>query len=197
MIIASAGPGRGYPDAVIASTERPRRIIVYGVTGSGKSTLAAQIGRRLGIPWHSVDDLMWEPGWVPVPADEQRARIAALCDEAEWVLDSAYGAWLDVPLSRADLVVGLDFPRWVSLTRLLRRTAVRVVRRTEVCNGNRESVRGAISADSIVAWHFRSFARKRDRMRRWHADPSGPPILLLQSPRAVSRWLDTLPTSPR
>ena len=41
-----------------------RRIVVYGVTGSGKSTLAARIGARLGLPYHSVDDLTWEPGWV-------------------------------------------------------------------------------------------------------------------------------------
>ena len=180
---------------MISRTGRPCRIIVYGVTGSGKTTLAAQIGRRLGIPWHSVDDLMWEPGWVPVPAEEQRARITALCDETEWVLDSAYGAWLDVPLARADLIVGLDFHRWVSLTRLLRRTAKRLVRRTEVCNGNRETVKGVVAADSIVVWHFRSFARKRARMRRWHADPSGPQVVLFRSPGAVRRWLEALPRS--
>ncbi len=178
---------------MIAGTGRPSRIVVYGVTGSGKPTLAAQIGERLGIAWHSIDDLMWEPGWVPVPAEEQRARITALCDGAEWVIDSAYGAWLDVPLARTDLIVGLDFPRWVSLSRLLRRTAERVVRRTEVCNGNRETVKDILSSDFIVAWHFRSFARKRDRLRLWHADPSGPRVLLFRSPRAVGRWLETLP----
>ncbi len=178
---------------MISSTGRPSRILVYGVTGSGKTTLAARIGGRLRIPWHSVDDLMWEPGWVQVPAEEQRARITALCDQAEWVLDSAYGTWLDVPLARAELVVGLDFPRWVSLTRLLWRTTQRLVRRTEVCNGNRETVKDVLSADSILVWHFKSFARKRDRMRRWHADPSGPPILLFRSPGAVSRWLKALP----
>jgi adenylate kinase family enzyme len=41
---------------------RPSKILVYGVTGSGKTTLARQIGERLGLPWHSVDDLTWEPG---------------------------------------------------------------------------------------------------------------------------------------
>jgi adenylate kinase family enzyme len=50
-----------------------RRIVVYGVTGSGKSTLAARIGQRLGVPYHSVDDLTWEPGWVQVPDEVQRA----------------------------------------------------------------------------------------------------------------------------
>lgn len=167
-----------------------RRILVYGVTGSGKSTLAARIARQRGLPYHSVDDLTWEPGWVAVPDDVQRARIAAVCATDSWVLDSAYGIWKDIPLARADLVVGLDFPRRLSLSRLVRRTARRIVLRTEICNGNRERLRNLLwPADSIVVWHFRSFARKQRRMRAWHADPAMPPVVLLRSPAEVERWL--------
>jgi adenylate kinase family enzyme len=54
-----------------------QRILVYGVTGSGKTTLAARISAATGIPWHSVDDLTGEAGWVPVPTKEQRRRIVA------------------------------------------------------------------------------------------------------------------------
>jgi len=88
-----------------------RRIFVYGVTGSGKTTLAEQLSVVTGVPWHSVDDLTWEPGWVEVPGDEQRRRIQAVCDGHEWILDTAYGQWLDVPLARVELIVGLDYPR--------------------------------------------------------------------------------------
>jgi adenylate kinase family enzyme len=170
--------------------ERPSRILVYGVTGSGKSTLARRIGERFGLPWHSVDDLTWEPGWVQVSDDVQRARIAAICAQPEWVLDSAYGAWADVPLSSADLVVGLDFPRWLSLSRLLRRTLVRAVRRTRICNGNVESWSAMFSTDSIVVWHFKSFKRKQRRMRQWQTDPAMPQVLLFRSSRAVDEWLN-------
>ncbi len=54
------------------------RILVYGVTGSGKSTMAAAISSATGIPWYSVDDLTWEPGWMEVPIEEQRLRIDAI-----------------------------------------------------------------------------------------------------------------------
>ena len=171
---------------------RPKRIVVYGVTGSGKSTLAAQIAARLGLPWHSVDDLTWETGWVQVPVEVQRARITAICEGPEWVLDSAYGSWRDVPMARADLVVGLDLPRLVSLGRLVRRTMGRLVRGTEICNGNRESLRDVLGPESIIRWHFRSFARKRRTMRGWLSDPAAPPVVLLRSRGAVRRWLDTL-----
>ncbi len=71
---------------------------MYGVTGSGKTTMARQIAARTGLPWHEVDNLTWEPGWVTVPADEQRRRIAAICAGERWILDTAYGSWIEVPL---------------------------------------------------------------------------------------------------
>ena len=139
-------------------------------------------------------DLTWEPNWVPVPDDVQRERIAAICAGDAWVLDHAYGKWVDIPLARADLIVGLDLARWRSFGRLLRRSIGNVVRGTPTCNGNRETFRQSfLSKDSILSWHVQSFARKRARMRAWHADPSMPPVVLLRTPAQVDAWFDGLP----
>ena len=167
-----------------------RRIVVYGVTGSGKSTLAEQISVTTGIPWQAVDELTWQPGWVEVPREEQRRRIEAICDAPEWILDAAYGSWLEVPLRRAQVVVALDYPRWLSLRRVVRRTLRRLVRQMPVCNGNRETLRRMLSRrDSIIAWHCKSFAGKRSRIRAWADDPAGPAVVLLTSPRATRTFL--------
>jgi adenylate kinase family enzyme len=165
------------------------RVLIYGVTGSGKTTLARRVAERTGLPWHSVDDLTWEPGWIEVPADEQRRRITAICAGERWVLDAAYGKWIDVPLARVELIVALDYARWRSLSRLIRRTLLRAVDRRRICNGNTETFRQAFSRDSIIAYHFQSFARKRARMRSWAADPAGPEVVRLASPAAARRWL--------
>ena len=63
--------------------------------------MARKVAELTGLPWHPVDELTWEPGWVAVPPDEQRRRIAAICAGEQWVLDSAYGTWRDVVLARA------------------------------------------------------------------------------------------------
>jgi adenylate kinase family enzyme len=166
-----------------------RKILVYGATGSGKSIMAASVGALTGIPATSVDDICWSPGWVQMPPEEQIARFDALTRTDSWVLDSAYGPWRDLAHQRADLVVALDYPRLVSLGRLLRRTRARIVDQQEICNGNHESWRTVFARDSLVVWHFTSFRRKRAEMRAWEAAASGPPVIRLRRPAHARAFL--------
>jgi len=114
----------------------PDRVLVHGVTGSGKSTAALAIGARTGHPVTLVDELTWLPGWVPVDGEVQRELIGEVVAGERWLLDSAYGDWLDVVLPHAELVVGLDYPRWLSLGRLVRRTVSAAITKEPRCNGN-------------------------------------------------------------
>jgi adenylate kinase family enzyme len=177
-----------------------RRILVYGVTGSGKSTLAARVATRLDLPYYAMDDLTWDAGWVSVPEQEQeqeqeqRRRVAEVVANECWVIDASYGIWNDLVLDRVELIVGLDLPRAISLSRLLRRTLSNVVRRTPTCNGNIESWRTSFfDRESILVWHFKSFKRKQTRMRHWHSSPGFPETVMLRSPAEVERWFAALP----
>lgn len=180
------------PAADSAVVRRAHRLLIYGVTGSGKSVAARRIAERLGVPCHLADELTWEKRWTPVDQDEQRRRFAAIAAQQSWVLDTAYGAWLNVIIPRTDLIVGLDYPRWFSLSRLVRRTAARVIDKRPICNGNVETVRGVLGTNSILRWHFRSFARKRSRMHAWRAAQDGPPILLFHRNSELEAWITSL-----
>jgi adenylate kinase family enzyme len=168
------------------------RILIHGVTGSGKSTAAAAIAARRGLPLVLADEIGWLPGWVGRPLDAQRAMVADASAGDAWVFDSTYTAWRDVMIDRVELVVGLDYPRWLSLGRLVRRTARRIRTREEVCNGNYETLAKAFARDSIIVWHFRSWKRKRAVMRALEADADAPPTLLFRHPRELRRWIDAL-----
>lgn len=180
------------PAATLADVMRARRILVYGCTGSGKSTLALALGRLRGLQVTLIDELTWEPGWVSTPPQERDARVLPRYAAEEWVIDTAYGVHRHVAHARADVIVGLDYPRVLSLGRLLRRTARRIVRREPCCNGNIETLGRTLSRDSIIAWHFRSWARKRAVMRGWAAAPEGTPVLLLDRPRDADLLLAAL-----
>lgn len=172
-------------------TDHPR-VVLHGVTGSGKSTLAARLAGLTGAPHVSVDDLMWRPGWVQLTADEQVEAIRPWAERPAWVMDSLWTATRPVVLPRADLLVTLDYPRRVSLRRLVRRTLRRLRTGEECCGGNTESWRQALSSDSILAWHVRSFERKHTEAETWAAGAGGPPVVRFTSPREVETWLRTL-----
>ena len=185
------------PPGVPASAEPPQatpsRVLFYGVTGSGKSSAARAFAQATGLPEFSADDdIGWLPGWQQRTVEDQRELAAAIAAQDRWVLDSAYGVWRDVVLPRAELVVGLDYPRWLSLARLVRRSLRRAVTREPVCNGNRETFTRLFIHDSIIRWHFRSFTRKRRVMRSLHSDPATPPAVLFRHPRQLDAWLAEL-----
>lgn len=167
-----------------------RRIMVYGVTGSGKTTTAARLAGRTGLPWYAIDDLTWDAGWTPVPQDEQRRRIGDICAGDAWIIDHGYGQWLDLPLARAELIVALDFPRWLSFGRLLRRSLINVSTRRPTCNGNVETWHGTfLTADSILSWHFSSFSRKHRQILAWMAEPEVPRVIRFTRPAELTTWL--------
>lgn len=187
------------PRATVGDLAAARRVLLHGVTGSGKSTAAVALGERLGLPVHLADDeIGWLPGWQQRAVDEQRAIAARVAAGEEWVLDTAYGAFRDVVVPRAQVVLALDYPRWLSLARLVRRTAVRWATRAPVCNGNVEDLRQILSGDSILRWHFRSYPRKTAQIRAWEQAADGVPVLVVHRPRELEQVLEQIrPTGRR
>ena len=174
----------------------PARVLFYGVTGSGKSSAAHAYAAASGLPEFSADDdIGWLPGWQQRSVEQQREIATDVAARDSWVLDSAYGVWRDIVVPRAELVVALDYPRWLSLGRLIRRSVRRVVTRQPVCNGNVETLARLFAKDSIFYWHFNSFARKKRVFRAWQADPDKPPVLVFRKPRELDNWLTQVATA--
>ena len=68
--------------------ELGQRIMILGCAGSGKSTLARELGRRLRLPVHHLDQALWRSGWVESPRDAFDAQVAALAEAPRWIIEA-------------------------------------------------------------------------------------------------------------
>lgn len=176
-----------------ATNTAPRRINVRGTTGAGKTRFAAELATQLGVPHIELDALHWGPNWSEPSPETFRDTVQSAMDTnpGGWVIDGSYDRKLgDMVTGVADTIVWIDLPLTVVLFRLLRRTLGRVLRREELWNGNRESLRDQFaSRESIFLWALHAHWRHR---RRWPLTFEGDPRLVRLRTRAdVGRWLET------
>lgn len=94
-----------------------RKILVTGNAGSGKSTLSKKIAHKMGIEVHSLDKIVWQPGWKKTKKVHRDKQIKALVSKKTWVID---GVSTEV-LKRADTIIFLDVPRRVCFMRVTKR----------------------------------------------------------------------------
>jgi adenylate kinase family enzyme len=165
-----------------------RVAVLASASGSGATTIGREIAARLDAPFHELDALFWQPGWVESTAEELRARVEPIVAEEAWVIDGSYqGKIGDLVLRNADVVVWLDLPMRVWLPRLVRRTIVRAIRRDELWAGNRESLRGAfLSRKSLILWSLQHY---RSRRARYPERFAGHDLVRLRSTAEIKAYL--------
>ena len=88
-----------------------KRVAVIGPPGAGKTTFARRLADKTGLPLIHLDAHFWNPGWVPTPREEWRARHAELLSPDEWIIDGVYPGTLEERVAAADTVIFLDVPR--------------------------------------------------------------------------------------
>jgi adenylate kinase family enzyme len=175
-----------------------QRVSVVGPSGVGKSTVGAALALGLGAAFLELDSLQHQANWTPLPVAEFRDRVAAAASGETWVIDGNYSRVQDLVWARADTVVWLDLPRRVVMRRVIRRSLVRAVRRTELWNGNRERWQNLFSWDgqeSVIAWAWQTHASIRVRYEAAMADPLNAHLrfIRLRSAASVRRFLRELP----
>ncbi len=169
--------------------ERPARILVAGTSGSGKSTLARAIGRALELPYVELDALFHGPHWTPRHEFLDDVRRLAAADR--WVTEWQYPAARPLLVARADLLVLLDFPRRQVMTRIIRRTLSRRLRRTELWNGNLEAPLHTFFTDpeNVIRWAWHTHAKHLPRVIEVTRDIPELPVVHLRTAREADRWL--------
>jgi len=93
--------------------------------------------------------------------------------------------------SRADLLIFLDLPRWLVMTRVIRRTLWRRLRRIQLWNGNFEPPLRSVlhDRDHIVRWAWRTHHEHLGRVAELVKQRPELPVVRLQTSRQIDRWL--------
>ena len=172
----------------------PRRILVAGLSGSGKTTLARRLAHIRDLPYVELDALHHGPGWQPSPSfvDE----VDALAARDAWVTEWQYGSARPLLAARSDLLIWLDPPLAVSMTRLIRRTLRRRIRRQVLWNGNLEPPLRTILTDPEHVVRYAWIHRRKYRRRLIPDLVAARPeltIVHLRSQADVERWVAGLP----
>lgn len=171
------------------------RIVIIGRTGSGKTTLGRALAAALNVPHIELDSLYFGPDLSTVPLSVLRERTIEALEGNHWVTDGNKKAVRDLVWPRADTLIWLDYPLWVSLWRLgkraLWRASVIQERAAETEAKTATASRQFLSAAKGVLTALRSHMGQRREYPILFAKPENQhlAVVRLQSPRATSRWL--------
>jgi energy-coupling factor transporter ATP-binding protein EcfA2 len=170
------------------------RILILGRTGSGKTTLARELSAALDVPHVELDSLYFGPEFSRAPLPVLRERTTAAIAGDRWVTDGNKRAVRDLVWPRADTVIWLDYPVYVSLWRLAKRArtrtsklsaeAARSGRRTGLPRQMLAAARGVLTALKSHRGQRREYPRMFARPENQHLS-----VARLRSPRATRRWL--------
>jgi adenylate kinase family enzyme len=98
-----------------------QRILIIGNGGSGKSTLALTLGKITGLPIIHLDQLYWQAGWKNVDREVFLSKLETEMEKEKWIIDGNYRSTLPLRLLYCDLIIYLDFNRFVSLWSVIKR----------------------------------------------------------------------------
>ncbi|HVA31756.1 MAG TPA: hypothetical protein VMU58_10860 [Gaiellaceae bacterium] len=170
-----------------------RRVAVMGGSATGKTTVARRLAGILGVSHVELDALNHDPGWQEAPVEVFRERVRAACARDRWVVDGNYRSKLgSLVLERADTVVFLDLPFWLTLRRGVRRTIVRTATREELWNGNREQLRHMFSRYWIPWWVVQTHRHYAREIPERVAEHPHLHVIWLRSTEEVEVWLQSI-----
>jgi hypothetical protein len=170
------------------------RILILGRTGSGKTTLARELSAGLGVPHVELDSLYFGPDFSRAPLSLLRERTSAAIAGERWVTDGNKRAVRDLVWPRADTIVWLDYPFYVSVWRLAKRARTRTLALSaEAAQTDRRAglPKQMLAAATGVLTALRSHRGQRRRYPRMFAEPANQHLAVarLRSPRAARQWV--------
>ncbi len=99
-----------------------KKIVVVGVSASGKSTFARLLADKLKIEVTFMDEVMWRAEWNYVGDAAVTTKLDEIRKRPEWIIEGYLPKFVRTMIfEKADTIIYLDHPSWVSAWRYLKR----------------------------------------------------------------------------
>lgn len=142
------------------------QIVILGTCGSGKTYWAKAVSEKLGIDHIELDAINHQAGWNSLDeknSDEFLRLVESRVEADDWVVDGNYASTREIVFPRATHIVWLNFPARIFFPRVVRRSLIRGIMRTELWNGNRESIWGILRAEHPIRWSLSARHQHREQ----------------------------------
>lgn len=165
-----------------------QRVVILGCPGSGKSTLARALGEKTSLPVVHGDKLFWHTGWVESSKEEIDRKLIAAAQEDHWIIDGNYTRTLPYRLQRADTILYLDLPRWVSVSSVIKRIFFyRGTTRPDLPEGCPERIEL-----EFLSWVWNFNKTKREKLYALLEQYPDKTIHIFRSRRAVNKFIKSM-----
>lgn len=142
-----------------------KKIIIVGTSGSGKSTLGKKLSKKLNIPHIQMDSILFLDNWVERPNDEFLKMVDEITDTESWILDGNFGRTQSLSWPKADTIIWIDLPFYLTFYQNLTRTLKRIIFNEKIWenSNNRESIKMFFSKNSVLVWMVQTYDKNRRR----------------------------------
>lgn len=167
--------------------------MIVGTSGSGKSTLARKLSKSLKINDIELDGLYWLPHWTESALPEFRSKILSEMNKSTgFVIHGNYNKVRDITWKNSEIVIWLDYPKYIVMWRVLRRSILRLLKNETLWAGNKESFKKTfLSKDSIILWAWNTYELRRKQYEHLIVEPEYKHIKVfrINSPKELKSFL--------
>lgn len=124
-----------------------------------------------------LDAINWQAGWRDLNThdpEEFVRRVEAACAQDVWVSCGNYSRVRPIYLGRATHLVWLDYPKWLVMGRVIRRSIARAITGDELWpgTGNRETFARWLDKEHPIRWAWDTYADRKARYAAMFDDPA-------------------------
>jgi len=165
------------------------KISIIGSGGAGKSTLAKEIGNILNVPVYHLDAIFWKPGWIKTERNDWSSLQRSLCTQSQWIMDGNYSSTIDIRLASSNMVVFLDFNRYLCIYRAVKRFLMHYGKsRPDMAEGCNEML-----DLKFLKWIYDYPRTRRPEVLKKLEDlDSNTKVYILKHPREIKMFLEQL-----